>query len=187
MRFRALVFATLSTTAAWLAMTAVHELGHVLTARLSGGRVMHVELPPRGLGHTQVSRNPHPRLVAWGGPLGGSLMGLAPLIFLRRSEVARWLARFFGGFCLIANGAYVGVGAFLGDPNGADDAHELLRHGAPLWQLALFGLATGTAGLGVWHRLGPAIGFIRASSLAGPRTFAALAALIVALLALGWL
>jgi hypothetical protein len=187
MRFRAVVFAALSTTAAWLAMTAVHEFGHVLMAGLSGGRVLHVELPPRGLGHTEVSPNPHPRVVAWGGPLGGSLMGLAPLIFLRQGELARWLVRFFGGFCLIANGAYVGVGAFLGDPNGADDAHELLRHGAPLWQLMLFGVATSTTGLAMWHKLGPGIGLIRTASLAGPRAFAMLATLIVALLALGWL
>ncbi|HEV3344814.1 MAG TPA: M50 family metallopeptidase [Pirellulales bacterium] len=61
------LFIAAAIAAAWLGMTALHELGHVLNAWLSGGRVVGLELPPRGLGHTQVSPNPHPQFVAWGG------------------------------------------------------------------------------------------------------------------------
>ncbi|HET6882427.1 MAG TPA: M50 family metallopeptidase, partial [Pirellulales bacterium] len=122
-------FVLTALAASWLAMTALHECGHMLNAWLSGGRVMHVELPPRGLGHTQVSPNPAPRFVAWGGAVWGSLLGTVPVLVVRRGELARWFSRLFAGFCLIANGVYLGVGCFFGDPNGADDAHELLRNG----------------------------------------------------------
>lgn len=97
------------------------------------------------------------------------------------------MSRFFAGTCLIANGVYLGIGCFFGDPNGADDAHELLRHGAAAWQLVAFGVLTAAAGLAVWHRLGPRAGFMNASSLAGWKSVAALAAFIAALLTVGCL
>jgi hypothetical protein len=184
---RASLFIAFSITASWLAMAALHEFGHVLNAWISGGHVTHVELPPRGLGHTQVSPNPHPQFVAWGGALWGSLLGSSSLIFFRRGELPRWSARFFAGVCLIANGFYLGLGAFVGDPNGADDAHELLRHGALTWQLVLFGLAASGAGLALWHNLGTRLGFARAAEVAGWKTFAALVALIITLVCTGWL
>ncbi len=182
--FRPLACLFIATTiaAAWLGMTAVHELGHVLNAWLSGGHVVGVELPPRGLGHTQVSPNAHPQFVAWGGAGWGSLIGLAAMlvarmVFKRQSELGRWFSRFFAGTCLIANGVYLGVGGLLGDPTGADDAHELLRQGAPAWQLGLFGLVATTAGLVIWHRLGSRLGFSRAIELADRKTLASLLAL----------
>lgn len=141
--------------AAWLAMTAVHELGHVLHAWVSGGHVIDVELPPRGLGHTRVWPNPHPQFVAWGGACCGSL-----LPFLVWLGVRRWakrflpLATFFAGLCLIANGAYLAAGGFIGASNDADDAHELLRQGAAYWQLSAFGIPAIFAGLWLWHGLG---------------------------------
>ncbi|MGH7140718.1 MAG: M50 family metallopeptidase [Pirellulales bacterium] len=184
---RPFLFVLTALAASWLGMTALHELGHVLNAWLSGGRVTHVELPPRGLGHTEVSRNPSPRFVAWGGALWGSFLGAAPMLLVRRGELALWFARFFAGACLIANGVYLAVGCFIGDPNGADDAHELLRHGAAAWQLVAFGVLTVAAGLTLWHRLGPRAGFMNASSLAGWKTVSAFAAFTAALLAVGWL
>lgn len=179
------VFVFVTVVASWLAMTALHEFGHGLNAWLSRGRVMHVELPPFGLGHTQVSPNPSPRFVAWGGALWGTFLGMSPLLFVRRAELAKWLVRFFAGFCLIANGAYLGSGSFVGDLNGADDAHELLRHGTPVWQPVTFGLAAVAAGFGLWHGPGPRVGFSRAASQAGWKTLSSLAALILALLAIG--
>ena len=62
--------------------------------------------------------------------------------------------RFFAGFCLLANGAYIGVGSFY----RIADAGDLLRHGAAHWQLWLFGLAACPIGLALWHRLGPHFG-----------------------------
>ena len=71
----------------------------------------------------------------------------------RRWTVTFWL-RFFAGFCLIANGAYLAVGSF----DRIGDAGDLMTHGAPIWLLWLFGLTTIPAGLRLWHGLGPQFG-----------------------------
>lgn len=182
-----IVFVAAALSAAWLGMTALHELGHVLNAWLSGGHVTSVELPPRGLGHTLVSPNPHPQFVAWGGACWGSVLSMTPMLFTRRRALVQWFARFFAGMCLIANGVYVGLGGFFGDRNGADDAHELLRQGAPVWQLVVFGALAMAAGLAVWHRLGPRIGLSRAADEAGWKTLAVLVFVSGSLLCLGLL
>ena len=133
----------------WLGMQVVHEAGHVLAASATGGRVAAVVLHPLAISGTDVSPNPHPLPVVWAGPLFGSL---APVALWLLAAVVRlpsaYLWRFFAGFCLIANGAYIGSGAF--DPVG--DAADLARLGSPPWLLVLFGLAALPAGLALWHR-----------------------------------
>src|SRR4051794_39765138 len=57
-------------------MMAVHELGHMLSAWLSGGRVVQLRLPPLGFSQTIVHPNPHEALEIWGGPVGGVLLPL---------------------------------------------------------------------------------------------------------------
>lgn len=47
----------------WLAMQAVHELGHFLGAVVSGGRVNQVVLHPLMISRTDVQPNPSPALV----------------------------------------------------------------------------------------------------------------------------
>jgi hypothetical protein len=139
----------------WLGMMAVHELGHVLHARLSGGTVVQVILHPAAISRTDVSPNPSPLFVAWGGAIWGCLLPLSAWA-VTRSLTPRltYLFAFFAGFCLIANGAYLGGGAFT----HAGDAGDLLRHGAPLWQLLLFAVFTVPAGLYLWNGLGRAFG-----------------------------
>jgi hypothetical protein len=135
----------------WLAMMAVHETGHCLNALFSGGRVESVTLPLLGFSRTDLSRNPHPLFVAWGGPVSGVLIPLAILLLARL--MLRRLSRpaaVFAGFCLIANGAYIGLGPFM----TAGDGHDLLRHGAPRWTLLVFGATAFSAGLYFWHRAG---------------------------------
>ncbi|MGH7193975.1 MAG: M50 family metallopeptidase, partial [Candidatus Saccharimonadales bacterium] len=83
-RLSSLIFVVLTVATAWLGMTAVHELGHAIHACVSGGKLVEVELPPRGLGHTQVWPNPHPRFVAWGGACWGCLSPLLIWISARR-------------------------------------------------------------------------------------------------------
>jgi hypothetical protein len=135
---------------AWMAMMTLHEAGHVLNALTSGGRVTGVTIPLLGFSRTDLSLNPHPLWVAWGGPVWGCLFAVAVLVLagiLRRFVIA---ARLFAGFCLIANGAYIGLGGLM----TAGDGHDLLRHGAPGWSLILFGAVALTAGLWLWHRAG---------------------------------
>ena len=65
-----------------------------------------------------------------------------------------FVLRFFAGFCLIANGAYLAIGSI----DGIGDAGEMLRHGSAPGQLWLFGAITVPAGLWLWHRQGPCFG-----------------------------
>lgn len=143
----------------WLAMQAVHELGHVLHGWFSGGTVLRVVLHPLDLSRTDVGPNPHPLFVAWGGALWGCAWPLLGLGVARWTKWSFWyLPAFFAGFCLIANGAYLGAGSFTRD----GDAGDLLRHGAPQWSLVLFGVVTSALGLRLWHGLGPHFGLASA-------------------------
>ena len=135
----------------WLGMQAIHEFGHVLAAWATGGNVVRVVLHPVDISRTDVSPNPRPLVVAWGGPLFGVLGPMALLALSRWSRGPRsgWQESvdFFIGFCLIANGAYIGVGSF----GRIGDAGDLLRHGSPPWLLVAFGVAAITGGLIIWH------------------------------------
>ena len=140
----------------WLAMQVVHEAGHVLVARLTGAEVTKVALHPLIMSRTDVAENPHPLAEVWGGPLVGSLL---PLLLFALAAVFRlpgvYLLRFFAGFCLIANGVYIGVGHFLAE--GADP-WVMMVNGSPRWLLVLFGAVAFPLGLYLWHRQGPHFG-----------------------------
>ncbi len=140
----------------WLAMTAVHEFGHVLHAIVSGGQVERVVLHPLEISRTDVSPNPHPQLVAWGGAIWGTVIPLGLLAAVRvTARKYTYLAAFFAGFCCLANGLYLAAGSFA----GIGDAGDLLRHGAARWQLWLFGVPVSVLGLWLWNGLGPHFGF----------------------------
>ena len=143
---------------AWLMMQAVHELGHVLAAWLTGGTVERVILHPLAISRTDIEPNPTPLVVTWGGPLVGVALPLAlwSIAALVRSRLS-WLARFFAGFCLLANGLYIGVGFF----SQIGDAGDLVRFGAPPWTLWLYGLVTAPSGLALWHGTGKHFGLGR--------------------------
>jgi hypothetical protein len=198
------IVATLGLT--WLLMQAVHECGHVLHAWASGGTAVRVVLHPLEISRTDVSPNPHPQFVAWGGAVWGCLIPLGllaavrivewrdqrhfearPSVFQTQASGAAsaprffaWLVRFFGGFCLIANGGYLAAGPF----DGIGDAGDLLNNGAPSWSLIVFGAVTIPVGLWLWHGLGPRLGL---GSDTGPVSrrgiVAVLAALIVVVVA----
>jgi hypothetical protein len=142
----------------WLGMQAVHELGHVLGAWAGGETVSKVALHLLVISRTDASHDRHPLLVAWGGPILGSLL---PLVLLDTTRLIRsgvfYLFQFFAGFCLVVNGAYVGVGSF----SGVGDAGDLMRYGAPRWALIVFGLVCVPIGLFLWIGLGTHYGLGR--------------------------
>ena len=144
---RALLAATLL-YGTWMGMMTVHELGHMLHAWLSGGRVVQVHLPLIGFSQTIVHPNPHEQFVVWGGPIWGILI---PLLacggFRMAGRHVPNLLTFFTGFCLIANGAYLGMGW----TKRAGDAADLRRLGVSPAVLIAFGLICMTAGLLAWH------------------------------------
>jgi hypothetical protein len=139
----------------WLGMQWVHELGHVLAAWLTGGRVERVVLYPWTISRTDLAENPAPLVVVWGGPMVGVLLPLAAWGVLAAARFrGAFVARFFAGFCLIANGAYIGCGSLA----GIGDCGEMLRQGSPIWTLWLFGLICAPVGLALWHGQGPRFG-----------------------------
>lgn len=103
----------------WLAIQVVHETGHVLLARITKGEVTKVALHPLIMSRTDLAENPHPLAVVWGGPLLGSILPLLAcfVAFLIRIPCV-YLFRFSAGFCLVANGVYIGTGWLIA--NGAD-------------------------------------------------------------------
>ncbi len=104
---------------------------------------------------TELLDNPRPLFVAWGGPVWGCLLPVGLLGIIRAVKSKYWKSFvFFTGFCLIANGTYVGVGSF----EGVGDAGDLLRHGTHQGWLIAFGVLTTLLGLMMWHRLGPWFG-----------------------------
>ena len=137
-------------------MQVVHELGHVLLAHLTGAEVIKVVLHPLTLSRTDIGENPHPLAVVWGGPVVGVSV---PLLLFGLAAACRlpglYLFRFFAGFCLVANGIYIGAGWVV--DKGADP--WMMRiHGSPAWLLVLFGMVCLPLGLYLWHRQGPHFG-----------------------------
>jgi hypothetical protein len=108
-------------------------------------------LHPLTISRTDLADNPQPLVVVWAGPLFGVV---APLVLWLAAAAARlrgaFVLRFFAGFCLLANGLYIGLGSI----EGVGDCGEMLRHGTPIWLLWLFGVVTAPAGLALWHRQG---------------------------------
>jgi Peptidase M50B-like len=139
-----------------LGMQAVHELGHVLGALATGAQVTRVVLTPTTISRTDVANNSRPLIVAWAGPIVGVIFP-AVLWFLAQSAriPGAFVLRFFAGFCMIANGLYIGIGSF----SRVGDCGEMLRHGSEPWTLWLFGGVTAPLGLALLHRQGTSFGF----------------------------
>jgi hypothetical protein len=163
-------------------MQAVHELGHVLGAWWTGAEVSRVVLHPLSISRTDVSHNLSPGVVVWSGPIVGMLLPIAVwsiAAFWRMTGA--FVLRFFAGFCLIANGLYIGVGSFW----RVGDCGEMLRHGSQPWQLWLFGLGTAPAGLWLWNGQGKHFGLGRAAEPVSPSVVYGSLLICVFLLVLG--
>lgn len=174
-RCRRILFAISVLGLSWLGMMATHEFGHIVSAKLTGGKVIRVVLHPATISRTDVSPNPSPLAVAWAGPILGCLTPVLLMLAIRRlkkhsggaakekkyapeveilnhepASRCHSIAQFFAGFCCIANGAYLGVGVF----DRVGDADEILKAGTPAWMLPAFGLIAFFSGMAMWHRLG---------------------------------
>jgi hypothetical protein len=166
----------------WLGMQAVHELGHVLGALASGGEVRRVVLHPLTISRTDLGANPQPLFVVWAGSLlGVALPLLCWFIAARWRSAGAFLWRFFAGFCLIANGAYIGLGSF----DRVGDCGEMLRQGSSLWQLWLFGMVTIPLGFWFWHGQARHFGLGEKRNMIDARTVGITTAIAVALIVLG--
>ena len=156
-RVHQILFAIILLATSWFAMLAIHEMGHILAGLVTGGSIKKIVLYPFTISSTEVSPNPNPGIVAWCGPLGGVTLPLLLIPCWRAGSLARQIAVFFAGFCLIANGAYLGFGWI----DQVGDCQQIAHSGSPIWTMPLFGLITFTAGLLLWHQLGSIHEFFR--------------------------
>ena len=106
-----------------------------------------------------------PGVVVWAGPIVGATLPLVAWLLAAAARLpGAFLLRFFAGFCLIANGLYIGVGSF----GRVGDCGEMLRHGASPWQLWPFGLTCVPLGVWLWHRQGKHFGLGSAADRVQP-------------------
>jgi len=147
MVFHRSVFILLFLIVCWFGMQAVHELGHILAAWSSGATVVQVVVLP--ISWTNTSNVEYPLFVYGAGAVVGAVV---PLLLWWVAQYFRWktasLFRFFAGFCLVANGAYIGCDFSV---TGPSDAGLLIDHGANRWVLVLFGVLCVSGGLFLWH------------------------------------
>ena len=147
MRFYRWTFILLFLTVCWFGMQAVHELGHVLAAWSSGATVERVVLLP--ISRTDTSNVEYPLFVYGAGAVVGTVL---PVLLWLIAYLFHWktayLCRFFAGFCLVANGAYIGCDFSV---TGPTDAGVLIEHGANRLILVLFGMLCVSGGLFLWH------------------------------------
>jgi hypothetical protein len=183
-RSRQVLFVVSLLAASWLAMMAVHELGHVTGAIATGGTVRRIVLHPLSISRTDVAPNPYPGVVVWSGPVVGCALPTAILAVMpRRRRVAWRMMQFFTGFCLIANGAYLALGA----AHRIGDCGEMLRTGTPLAAIVVVGIAAIGSGLTLWHRLGSLREFVRQPRLVTWGMVRVSACVWMALAVVGWL
>lgn len=139
----------------WLGMQVVHEFGHCLGAWFTGGKVVRVIAHPFVISCTVLSRNPRPLLVVWAGPIFGVVLPAITALFAARLRAPGiYMFRFFAGFCLIANGVYIGFGSF----GRLLDAGDMMSYGSPQWLLLVFAGITIAAGLYFWNGIGSGFG-----------------------------
>jgi hypothetical protein len=147
MQFRRWIFILFFLLVCWFGMLAVHELGHVLAAWCSGAAVLRVVLLP--ISRTDLSNVEYPLSVYGAGAVIGTLL---PVLLWWFVHCVRWktayLLRFFAGFCLVANGAYIGYDF---SATGPTDAGLLIEYGLYRSFLILFGVLCVSCGLFLWH------------------------------------
>lgn len=132
----------------WLAMMLTHELGHVLAAWATGGRLVYVNVYPGYLSSTLVSPNPAPGIVLWSGFASGWLAPQAIALVLRRQKSLAAPAACWAGFCWLANGVYLAAGGM----ERLTDTGQLAREGWPLWLLIAIGTTTAVLGYAICRR-----------------------------------
>jgi hypothetical protein len=136
----------LTVLAWWWLMMAVHELGHVLGCLFTGATIEAVILWPWTISETVRSGSSAPLIDTWAGPVVGVLLPVLIWLGSRRWRYAWWTGG-WAGFCLVANGIYLGVGWI----DEVGDAGDLLHLGMPVGLLAAVGSLGLVGGLWIWH------------------------------------
>ena len=180
MKFHREILIVSTLLGSWLGMQAVHELGHVCGAWLTGGKVQKVALHPLTISRTDLAENPSPLAVVWAGPILGALLPILLWLVATMTKMpGSFVLRFFAGFCLTANGLYISLGSF----GRVGDCDEMLRSGSELWHLWLFGLLTVPAGIWLWHGQGAEFGLGKSPKEVSPAIAYAMLGIVLTVIA----
>lgn len=131
--------------ASWTVMTFTHEAGHLVGGWFCGGTLLTADLLPWHMPYSIFSPDPKPLVTLWSGPILGVLVPLLVALVIQREWSRRssgpcpevW---FIAHFCLLANGTYLALAWWSGDPEL--DTPKLLKHGASPVSIGIYCLAT---------------------------------------------
>lgn len=127
----------------WLATLLIHELGHVVAAISTGGKLVSVELRAGWLPHTLVQPNPHPSLVLWSGFAVGMIVPqLVAIAWSSDHAFTKLALKVWAGFCVLFSGVYLAVGGM----ERLTDTSKLVEQGWPLSWLVAGGTALAIVG-----------------------------------------
>lgn len=125
--------------ASWIAMTFLHETGHILGGWCCGGTLTSADLIPWHLPYSIFDPDPHPLVTLWCGPVLGVVIPVGLAMVINRE----WMW-FMANFCVLTNGVYLAAAWFSGDRYL--DTPKLLEHGANPVTIGIYCLVTISVG-----------------------------------------
>lgn len=129
----------------WCVMVFTHELGHLIGGMMGGAVLQAAELRPWRMAYSLFAPDPLPLLTLWSGPIFGVVLPFLPAVMFKSRRI--W---FVANFCLLANGSYLAIGWFAGDP--LSDSPQLLAAGTPRFVLAVIAIAMIVSGYPLFRR-----------------------------------
>ena len=131
----------------WYPFMCTHEFGHIISAKLNGGQVEEVILVPWRFSQTVISGSTDSLMDVWAGPFIGVLVPCLLCLTLKIIRKSNFYTTTFCGFCLLANGLYLGVGWI----DKVGDCKDILANGGNVTSMIIFGLCACASGLLFWH------------------------------------
>ena len=132
----------------WYPFMCIHELGHCISAKINRGSIESVTLVPWRFSQTVIRDSRNPLMDAWMGPVIGVILPLLIWLICKKHPKMDFYSTLFAGFCLLANGLYIGIGWI--DKIG--DCGDILKHQGNTPSMLFFGILTVIPGFLLWHR-----------------------------------
>ncbi len=125
----------------WTVMTFTHEMGHIIGGCCCGGILRAADLMPWRLPYSLFDPDPRPLVTLWCGPILGVILPVGIAMGVRKA----WMW-FIAWFCVLANGMYIAVAWFSGDP--FLDTPRMIEQGAHPAAIVIYCILT--IGAGYW-------------------------------------
>lgn len=131
----------------WFPFMCVHELGHILSAKINHGTIEEVKLIPWEFSHTIINNSHHPLMDVWAGPIVGCFLPLVIWLLTRNKNTIRFYTGSFAGFCFLANGLYIGLGWI----DKVGDTGDIIRNNGNIASMVIFGFIACVSAFMMWH------------------------------------